>query len=243
MKAQCRGKDGALLLYDTTNVLSLTNAQKHLEMLAAEAPNCSVILVGTKTDLRKDQDVTRRGLRRAQSEFEGEDQTHVTTADGQAVANDLKIAQFFEVSAKTATNVNECMEALITAMDKHEAQVKDTVAGAAPAAAAAPNRDFADASITMAHVDYEIAFGILMGALNDFHKEINVTYMHGKKPTRDEIEEFELRTREAQKVWTVRLFECTLSLSLLSLSLSLSLAALEIGANEDVSLEVWRGHS
>ncbi|EFJ31501.1 rab family GTPase [Selaginella moellendorffii] len=91
--AYYRGAMGIILVYDVTDESSFNNIRnwvKNIEQNASE--NVSRVLVGNKADM----DESKRA---------------VTTAQGQALANEYGI-RFFETSAKTGQNVEETFFAI-----------------------------------------------------------------------------------------------------------------------------------
>jgi len=105
-----RGAMGALLVYSVTNRASFDNCDPWLEELIHHAdPGIIVMLVGNKTDMT--------------------DQRDVTTEEGTEFARKNNL-HFVETSAKDSTNVSEAFERLIRAIYKQH--VTDTPIGVDP---------------------------------------------------------------------------------------------------------------
>jgi len=92
-RAYYRGAQGIILVYDITDEQSFLNVIYWLEQIEKHATaNPIVILLGNKSDLEQDREVT---LER-----------------GQQLAKDYEIL-FFETSARKAININECFQSII----------------------------------------------------------------------------------------------------------------------------------
>ena len=90
-----RGAQGILLVYDVTDRNSFNNVENWMEQIKQHSDdNVNLILVGNKCDL--------------------ESQRAVSTKEGQDLAKKHGI-HFFETSASTDTNVDECFEDLAKA--------------------------------------------------------------------------------------------------------------------------------
>lgn len=114
-----------LLLYSTISPHSFHNISTlWLPEVRRCCPGTPVVLVGTKVDLRGDEEV----LRRLQTLPSGP-LTPISTARGQALAEQLGCDGFIEVSSITGDNVQECFA---MAFDAH-AQHQQNLAAAAAA--------------------------------------------------------------------------------------------------------------
>lgn len=97
VKSYYRGTLGCLLVYDITRRDSFESLNVWLLDLKTYAPNVSIILVGNKNDL--------------------ESQREVSVEEGIEFAEKNGLA-FFETSAKTAQNVDNCFTYLIDQINK-----------------------------------------------------------------------------------------------------------------------------
>ncbi|CAD8149594.1 unnamed protein product [Paramecium pentaurelia] len=85
-----KGSIGILLVYDITNQQSFHNVQKwYNDVNDQAASNCTIVLVGNKTDL--------------------ESQRKITTIEARALADQYKM-QYIETSAKTNQNIDFLFE-------------------------------------------------------------------------------------------------------------------------------------
>lgn len=90
--AYFRGAQGIVLVYDVTDPSSFDNIRNWMSNLQQNAsPDVQKILVGNKCDMA--------------------DRRVISTQRGQDLANEYGIS-FFETSAKSSSNVNECFMAL-----------------------------------------------------------------------------------------------------------------------------------
>ena len=97
VKSYYRGTLGCLLVYDISRRDSFENLDSWLSELRIHAPNVAIVLVGNKIDLEAQREVgTEEGLNFAQK-------------------NGLA---FFETSAKTAQNIDQCFNYLIDQINK-----------------------------------------------------------------------------------------------------------------------------
>ena len=91
--AYYKGAKGAFIVYDITRKESFENVSKWAEQLKSTADkNLTIIIVGNKTDL--------------------EDQRQVTSEEGQNKANSLESA-FIETSAASGSNLDKAFEMMI----------------------------------------------------------------------------------------------------------------------------------
>jgi len=97
IRSYYRGTLGCLLVYDITRRESFESMESWITELKNYVPNVSVVLVGNKIDLE-----TRR---------------EVETEEGIEFAQKHGLA-FFETSAKTAQNIDQCFNCLIDQINK-----------------------------------------------------------------------------------------------------------------------------
>lgn len=97
VRSYYRGTLGCLLVYDITRRESFETLESWLIELRTHAPNVSIVLVGNKIDL--------------------EEKREVSTEEGIEFAEKNGLA-FFETSAKTAHNVDQCFNNLIDQINK-----------------------------------------------------------------------------------------------------------------------------
>ena len=91
--AYYKGAKGAFIVYDITRKESFDNVTKWAEQLKSTADkNLTIIIIGNKTDL--------------------EDQRQVTSEEGQNKANELESA-FIETSAASGSNLDKAFEMMI----------------------------------------------------------------------------------------------------------------------------------
>ena len=96
--AYYKGAKGAFIVYDITRKESFENVTKWAEQLKSTADkNLTIIIVGNKTDL--------------------EDQRQVTSEEGQNKANSLESA-FIETSAASGSNLDKAFEMMINEVYK-----------------------------------------------------------------------------------------------------------------------------
>ena len=96
--AYYKGAKGAFVVYDITRKESFENVSKWAEQLKSTADkNLTIIIVGNKTDL--------------------EDQRQVTSEEGQNKANSLESA-FIETSAASGSNLDKAFEMMINEVYK-----------------------------------------------------------------------------------------------------------------------------
>jgi len=96
--AYYKGAKGAFIVYDITRKESFDNVTKWAEQLKSTADkNLTIIIVGNKTDL--------------------EDQRQVTSEEGQNKANELESA-FIETSAASGSNLDKAFEMMINEVYK-----------------------------------------------------------------------------------------------------------------------------
>ena len=96
--AYYKGAKGAFIVYDITRKESFDNVSKWAEQLKSTADkNLTIIIVGNKTDL--------------------EDQRQVTSEEGQNKANSLESA-FIETSAASGSNLDKAFEMMINEVYK-----------------------------------------------------------------------------------------------------------------------------
>ena len=96
--AYYKGAKGAFIVYDITRKESFENVSKWAEQLKSTADkNLTIIIVGNKTDL--------------------EDQRQVTSEEGQNKANSLESA-FIETSAASGSNLDKAFEMMINEVYK-----------------------------------------------------------------------------------------------------------------------------
>ncbi len=94
----CRGANGGLFVYDVTQERTLAHLPDWLEVLHNNAPNISLLMVGTKADLELKRQVQKQ--------------------EAVKVAKAHEMAGFAEVSAKTGANVNSVFETIAKIMVK-----------------------------------------------------------------------------------------------------------------------------
>merc|ERR1719510_1106818 len=87
-----RGADGALLVYDVTDIESFKRVAKWVEELSAAGPRCALAIVGNKIDLRS--------------------QVRVSQADAEAYARSIS-AKHSLASAKIGEGVEETFTGLV----------------------------------------------------------------------------------------------------------------------------------
>ncbi|EFC40526.1 ras family small GTPase [Naegleria gruberi] len=90
-----RQRDGFILVYDVTNRKSLDEIRIFVEQVkrAKNTETIPFVLVGNKCDLTSER--------------------QVSNTQGKNLAESLQIKHFFETSAKTGQNINECFEEII----------------------------------------------------------------------------------------------------------------------------------
>lgn len=93
IRSYYRNVAGCIILYDVTNIQSFENCGYWIDQIRAENPGVNIILVGTKNDLS--------------------DYRMVSWDDGKKFAESKNIL-FFELSSKSANDVNRVFEMLAT---------------------------------------------------------------------------------------------------------------------------------
>ncbi|XP_061175177.1 EF-hand calcium-binding domain-containing protein 4B-like isoform X2 [Saccostrea echinata] len=102
-KQYFRKADGVILMYDVTTEATFTNVRNWMTSIKEGVEEgTALVVVGNKTDLIEEHD--RRAIK---------------TKDGNKLAAEFD-ATFFEVSAKSGTNIKECMEALARILKEKE---------------------------------------------------------------------------------------------------------------------------
>jgi len=99
--------EGILLIYDITNINSFQQVKYWMQCIHDNASeNVKVVLIGSKSDLEKDR--------------------VVSTEDGQALANNLKI-KFYETSALKNINIQEAVIDLTTQVLSVKKEINDAI--------------------------------------------------------------------------------------------------------------------
>ncbi|XP_062606448.1 EF-hand calcium-binding domain-containing protein 4B-like isoform X2 [Saccostrea cucullata] len=102
-KQYFRKADGVILMYDVTTEATFTNVRNWMTSIKEGVEEgTALVVVGNKTDL-----------------IEEDDRRAVKAKDGNKLAAEFD-ATFFEVSAKSGTNIKECMEALARILKEKE---------------------------------------------------------------------------------------------------------------------------
>ena len=91
-----RGSSGAVIVYDITNQLSFDHVKNWVSDLRQAVPDVAIALIGNKYDIESDRVIKRD--------------------DMIALAKELRINVYAEVSAKTGENVHEVFWTLARAM-------------------------------------------------------------------------------------------------------------------------------
>ena len=95
--AYYRGCHGIFVVYDVTNKDSFANVEKWVSEARKQAPkDANIVLIGNKSDL--------------------ESRREISYDVGYQVASSLGVSSFFEVSAKTGSNIREAFDELIPLM-------------------------------------------------------------------------------------------------------------------------------
>ena len=92
-----KNSQGCFLVYDITNMETFEHIQMWNEQLKQEAPECEVVLIGSKSDLNH--------------------QRAVSTSSAESFAKENKM-RFLETSAKNGTNVEKMFEIVTDLMLK-----------------------------------------------------------------------------------------------------------------------------
>ena len=99
-----RNSSGALVVYDTTNNNSFTNAKSWVEEIKKNTENCHIILVGNKLDLPHKRQVSEKEIKRY--------------IDGQDIL-------YIEVSAKTGINIENIFINIIKKIEANSVSNKN----------------------------------------------------------------------------------------------------------------------
>ena len=87
LHSYCRGANGAILLYDITNRITLDYLHDWIQIIREQAGDIPIILAGTSLDLEESRDVTHN--------------------EGLEAARKYNLGGFIEVSPKTGQNIEE----------------------------------------------------------------------------------------------------------------------------------------
>jgi Ras-related C3 botulinum toxin substrate 1 len=110
--------DVFLVCFSVVNPTSLENVEfKWHKELQHHALNVPIILVGTKTDLRKEEQILAK--------LREDGQTPITEEQGKAMANKIKAVKYLECSALTQEGLKEVFDSAIrTALRPPKLEVK-----------------------------------------------------------------------------------------------------------------------
>jgi len=95
-----KGSNGAFILYDITNFISLEHISEWIEITRENAGDIPIILIGSKLHLHEYRLVSRK--------------------DGSLLADKFNLASFLEVSSKTGENVDKAFEIMIEMLIERE---------------------------------------------------------------------------------------------------------------------------
>lgn len=114
--------DVFLILYSVVNPPSFTNVlEKWIPELRHYCPNVPVVLVGTKVDLRENEEV-RQNLAKNR-------QAPLTLEQGLTLAREIGAKSHFECSSLTQRGIKEVFEACVRASNKQEVVKKSKKRG------------------------------------------------------------------------------------------------------------------
>lgn len=101
--------DVFLVCFSTVHPASFDNIKsKWCPEVQRHCPNVPIILIGTKTDLRDDEDVVNK--------LKGQMQSPITYAQGLALVRDVSALKYLECSAKTQKGVKNVFDEAIRAV-------------------------------------------------------------------------------------------------------------------------------